>query len=118
MRSLLRLCTLLIAVTLGSASAGHALEPPFAKRLGCFKDTSVLDLDGYRERSAQNTPMHCATICKTKGFRYGAVQNGDSCLCGNSYGKYGPADNCNMKCTGGSMTCGGRLANEVFERIY
>lgn len=115
MYNLLRLCALFVAIALGSTA--NALEPPEVKRLGCFKDTSVLDLDGYLERSAQNTPVRCASICKGKGFRYGAVQNGESCLCGNSYGRYGPADNCDIKCPGGSMTCGGNAANEVFERI-
>ncbi len=117
MRSLLRLTALFLAVTFAALSTGHALEPPLPKRLGCFKDTSVLDVNGYLERSSQNTPEGCARICKTKGFRYAAVQNGESCLCGNSYGRYGPADNCTMKCTGGLMTCGGSSANEVFEPL-
>lgn len=118
MRSLLRLCVLILTVTFATISTGHALEPPLPKRLGCFKDTSVLDLDGHLERSTQNTPEGCAGICKKKGFRFAAVQNGESCLCGNSYGKYGPADNCDMKCTGGLMTCGGNSANEVFDTNF
>jgi hypothetical protein len=117
MRLPIRLFALIIAVTLAAMSPGHALEPPLPTRLGCFKDTSVLDLDGYLERSNENTPERCADICKKKGFRFAAVQNGESCLCGNSYGKYGPADNCTMRCTGGLMTCGGSSANEVFEPL-
>ena len=118
MRSLIRLGVLLLVVTFTSTPIGHALEPPLPKSLGCFKDTSVLDLDGYLERSADNTPERCAGICKKKGFRYAAVQNGESCLCGNSYGKYGRASNCNMKCTGGLMTCGGSSANEVLDTNF
>ena len=115
MRILLRLGVLILAVAF--ATAAHALEPPMVKRLGCFKDTAVADLNGHVERSNINSPNHCASICKLKGFRYGAVQNGTICMCGNSYGKYGAADNCNVKCPRESATCGGDLANEVFERV-
>jgi hypothetical protein len=83
--------------------------------IGCFKDTSAFDLDGHLERSQSNTPQRCVEICKQKGFAYAAVQYGESCLCGNSYGKYGAADNCNYPCTGdSSQACGGYNANSVY----
>lgn len=83
--------------------------------IGCFKDTSAFDLDGFLERSDDNTPERCVAACRAKGFQYAAVQYGQSCLCGNSYGKYGAADNCNMKCTGdSSKICGGYSANSVY----
>ncbi len=83
--------------------------------IGCFKDTSAFDLDGYLERSQNNTPQRCSEICLQKGFKYAGVQYGESCLCGNSYGKYGKADNCNFKCTGdNSQFCGGYNANSVY----
>ena len=118
MRLLLGLGALIIGVWIaGLALAQQPLSPQreLYRSLGCFKDTSTLDLDGHLERSAQNTPQRCIAICKDKGFRYAAVQYGESCLCGNSYGKYGVAANCDMECTGGSMTCGGYSANEVFD---
>jgi hypothetical protein len=43
----MRFHAFIIAVLLAVASGSHALEPPEIRRLGCFKDTSVLDLDGY-----------------------------------------------------------------------
>jgi hypothetical protein len=83
--------------------------------IGCFKDTSDFDLNGYLERSAINTPERCIQICRDKGFAYAGVQYGESCLCGNSYGKYGPADNCDYKCTGApGDICGGYSANSVY----
>jgi hypothetical protein len=86
-----------------------------AAYIGCYKDTSAFDLDGHLERSQSNTPQRCVEICKQKGFAYAAVQYGQSCLCGNSYGKYGPADNCNYPCTGdSSQMCGGYSANSVY----
>ena len=84
--------------------------------LGCFRDTNApFDLDGYLERSNENTPQRCVSICKAKGFRFAGVQYGQSCLCGNRYGRYGPADNCNMACTGnrGEM-CGGFNSNHIY----
>ena len=84
--------------------------------VGCFKDpNNPFDLDGHLERSSNNTPQRCVEICRDKGFAYAGVQYGQSCLCGNSYGKFGPADNCNMKCTGdSSQICGGYNSNSVY----
>jgi len=85
--------------------------------IGCFRDTSDYDLDGHLERSAENTPSRCIAICKAKGFAYAGVQYGESCLCGNSYGRHGKAEDsaCNHPCTGDrSQTCGGYSTNTVY----
>src|SRR3954463_12171526 len=75
---------------------------------GCFKDTSDFDLNGYLERSRFNSVQRCIDICARRGFRYAGVQYSESCLCGNSYGRYGPANNCTMPCTGyPEQICGG-----------
>jgi len=86
--------------------------------MGCFKDTSAFDLSGYLERSRANTVQNCINICANRGFKYAGLQYGESCLCGNSYGRYGPANNCNMACTGfPQQLCGGYSANLVYQ-IY
>lgn len=91
------------------------VAPAPAGFVGCFRDTSVFDLNGHLERSAQNTPQRCATVCRARGFAFAAVQYGESCLCGNSYGRYGPANNCNYACTGDRrQACGGYNANSVY----
>ena len=83
--------------------------------VGCYKDTSAFDVDGFQERSDKNTPERCIATCRAKGFKYAAVQNGQSCLCGNTYGKYGPATNCDSKCTGDpTKICGGSNANSIY----
>lgn len=83
--------------------------------IGCFKDTSDFDLNGYLERSTNNTPESCIAICRTKGFKYAGVQYSESCLCGNSYGKYGEAENCDYPCKGdSSKICGGYSTNSVY----
>ncbi len=121
MRFPLRLCaviaSLVIATSALAQSGATPLEPQreLQRSLGSYKDTSAFDLDGHLERSVQNTPQRFISICRAKGFRYAAVQYGESCLCGDSYGKYGPATNCDMRCTGGPMTCGGFSANEIFD---
>ncbi len=102
---------LLLAATLllGSSSARAQAF------VGCFKDTSAFDLDGYLERSGQNTPQRCIAVCRSRGFAFAGVQYGESCLCGNSYGKYGAANNCDYRCTGApNQACGGYNANSVY----
>jgi len=105
-----------LTVVAGDMGLGQRVEPTGTSRyIGCFKDTSAFDLDGYLERSESNTPQRCVQTCAAKGFAYAGVQYGQSCLCGNSYGKYGSADNCNMKCTGDpGQICGGYAANSVY----
>ena len=104
-----------------SGLRGTTAQPPVppptrvAGFVGCFKDTSDFDLKGHLERSAQNSPQRCISVCQAKGFAYAGVQYGESCLCGNSYGKYGAANNCNMACTGDrGQVCGGYGANSVY----
>jgi hypothetical protein len=100
-----------------TTDSGQAVKQPGRTGfIGCFKDpNSPYDLDGHLERSSNNTPQRCVETCRAKGFAYAGVQYGQSCLCGNSYGKFGPADNCNMKCTGdSSQICGGYNSNSVY----
>lgn len=87
-----------------------------ATLLGCFKDpNNPFDLDGYLERSGQNTPQNCVQICRARGFAYAGVQFSESCLCGNTYGQFGAAANCDMPCTGdASQICGGMNSNMVY----
>merc|ERR1719446_576888 len=84
------------------------------KSLGCFKDKSKRDLskqmgggNGSREK--------CGAACAKAGMKYFGLQYGNQCFCGNSYGKYKKATNCNMKCKNGKETCGGTWANSVFQ---
>jgi len=102
-----------LASILGAMNGAATMEP---KYLGCYKDTSDLDLKGWLERSRSNTPQHCVAVCRGRGFKYAAVQYGESCLCGNSYGKYGQATNCDYKCTGDpNQICGGYSTNSVYQ---
>ena len=49
-----------------------------------------------------------------QNFPFAAVQNGGECYCDTSYGRYGPASNCDKQCSGDSkLICGGVWANYV-----
>lgn len=106
---------IVITATLLLFATSPASARTFDPFVGCYKDTSDFDLNGYLERSAQNTPERCIAICAAKGFPYAAVEYGESCLCGASYGRYGAADNGNYRCTGDAgQICGGYSANSVY----
>jgi hypothetical protein len=99
----------------GGGTGGSVPTTGAVRYIGCFKDTSAFDLNGFLERSQSNTPQRCVQTCAAKGFAYAGVQYGQSCLCGNSYGKYGPATNCDYKCTGDAgQICGGYATNSVY----
>lgn len=89
---------------------------PAGTYLGCFQDpNNPYNLDGYLERSAENTPQRCIAVCQAQGYAYAGVEYGQSCLCGDSYDQFGAATNCDMPCTGdGSQMCGGYNANNVY----
>ena len=89
--------------------------------IGCFKDqgdpsgTRGRDLSGYMFSSPNMTVELCISECRRRGFAFAATQYGSQCFCGNSYGKYGPANNCNMSCSGNrSEICGGFWANSIY----
>ncbi len=83
--------------------------------VGCFKDTADRDLKGYSFSSRQMTVQDCIFMCAHKGYAYAGLQYGSQCFCGNSYGRYGAVNNCNMRCSGdSSQVCGGFWANSVY----
>lgn len=83
--------------------------------LGCFKDTGTRDLPVMAAQTSGMTTEKCVSLCREKGSAYAATQFGQQCFCGNSYGKYGPAKNCDTKCTGNAAEiCGGTWANSVY----
>lgn len=98
-------------------SAAPVQPVPAGTYLGCFADTADFDLDGYLERSQTNTPEACFETCQAKGFKFMGVQYGESCLCGDSYGKHGKVaeEMCNYGCTGRPDTiCGGYSTNSIY----
>lgn len=74
-------------------------------------------MDGlYIDHDGINTPQKCIDACANYNFKYAAVQYEYQCWCGDEYGRYGIAENCNQECPGdSSLMCGGRWANSVYE---
>lgn len=92
--------------------------------IGCFRDkgdpsgTRGRDLDGLAVSHSTMSVGQCIDLCSKKGFPYAGVQYGSWCFCGDSYGKFGKADNCNMACSGNaSEICGGSWANSVYRVV-
>jgi len=96
-----------------------------AKYIGCYKEKGYKAkvvpsmknrvLNGYTF-GGNMTVSKCTKVCSGKSFKYAAVQYANHCFCGNLYGKYGIASNCNMSCSGNkNETCGGAWANSVYE---
>jgi hypothetical protein len=74
------------------------------------------DLSGYVFASAAMTNSLCTATCSSKGFAFAGTRVGNVCFCGNSYGRYGTADNCTTACFGdATKICGGGLANSVYK---
>lgn len=111
-------CAAFLLLTLGVLEPGVAQSPaapPGSAWVGCYKDTNDFDLDGFLEAGAANTPQRCVETCRRLGYRYAGLQDAQSCLCGDSYGRYGQASNCNLPCTGDPrQICGGFSANSVY----
>ncbi|KZW02656.1 hypothetical protein EXIGLDRAFT_829178 [Exidia glandulosa HHB12029] len=70
-----------------------------------FQSTSVFEL-------ANNTPLACTTLCRSKGYKLAGVEYSNECVCGKGY-KNGkkpstrPSSECNMGCPGDNrITCG------------
>ena len=97
-----------------------------AVSLGCFRDqgaqgrpnptgTTGRDVDGLLVTETNMTTERCVEACSSTGFSVAATQWRVQCFCGNSYGKSGPAANCNQPCAGNPHEiCGGDYASSVY----
>lgn len=80
--------------------------------MGCFRDGGSRDLPLYVGYMSSD---QCMMTAVNQNVPYYGLQYGGQCFLGNSYGRYGSADNCNMGCyTNGQELCGGNWANQVY----
>jgi hypothetical protein len=116
---------------LGFTWNGCSLSP--LEYQGCFLDRTsehpdplvwdpIRDLPLNKGSSKQMTPALCVAWCQAgnatrkQPFQYAGVQEGTFCLCGDSFGRYGPADNCTLPCPGDSQfKCGNHLQHDVYK---
>lgn len=94
---------------------GNIDGPAGPKYLGCFADRGDRDVGPEYFSHEKMTTELCLSYCGTRGFKYAATQFGGYCFCGNAFGRFGEANNCDVKCSGnGQQTCGGSWANSVY----
>jgi hypothetical protein len=62
-----------------------------------------------------NSLSACVAVCAKDNYNFVGTQASNWCLCGNKFGKYGFATNCNLACSGSSAEiCGGAWANTIY----
>jgi len=110
------------AVTPSAAPSSPPVQPSASHQyLGCFKDQGTRigvegrDLNGAFSNDVRMNTQMCVDQCRAKGFGYAGTQRSTYCFCGDSYGRSGPAENCNARCAGKSdEICGGVWSNSVY----
>lgn len=86
--------------------------------MGCYADNSQdrdLTYEPFTDPSVGMWPPMCVHHCFNKGYYYAGLQSQFKCFCGNSYGRYGPARDCNLSCF--PLTryqCGGKQSNMIY----
>lgn len=97
-----------------------ALAPDLGGAFACRRDqgdpqsTAERDLSGYMWADPAMTNAKCRNTCGQQAFVFSGTQYGSYCFCGPTYGKSGPATNCDMSCSGRpGEICGGAWANSI-----
>jgi hypothetical protein len=95
---------------------------PSATYLGCWSDGALVAdvttraVPALWYANSYNTIEACAAVCAYHGYVYAAVENGEQCYCGHSYGSQGPATGCAIRCPGNlSETCGDFGKEDVYQ---
>merc|ERR1712038_221995 len=105
------------------AVGGQALfVPPPDPQGACYIDTEERDLDGDSAMIPKDAPdaqEFCKDFCYKNEFPYYGLQSWDECFCGNSFGKYGRAEDeeCNQICedAGSGKICGNHWRQNVYQ---
>jgi len=88
--------------------------------MGCFADggpASVhADLPDQLPITGKLTVELCVAMAIRKGYKYAAMQNGNSCYGGPSAGVFGASTVCRTPCDGNkAQICGGAWANSIYQ---
>ena len=88
-------------------------------KIGCYTESPLnrkfrVSPGDYRPWSL--TPFDCVKLCGNMKYNFAALQNGNLCLCANSFNSSrAKSSNCNLNCTGDrNYHCGGTWANSVY----
>jgi glucan endo-1,3-alpha-glucosidase len=106
---------------------GGTVVPPSSRvssstgYIGCFIDAGDRDMrDQQADDNAMSTVV-CAEHCRKRNAKYFGLQNGRSCFCGDSFGRYGqaPPSECSTACWGNKAEmCGGMWRNSVYKTSH
>jgi len=90
-----------------------------ARYIGCYRDNAHRDLPRYMGWQRALSSSRCNSLCGKAGYLYAGLQDRGQCFCGNKYGHWGKANNCNEQCTGDKKEkCGGGWANSVWRTSH
>jgi len=96
-----------VSMALPSGVSRGCYIPPYSENNG-FKGAIL-----YTVSAAVTTPQSCINTCSSRGYKWAATQNGDTCNCGNTWqvggGSFTAANQnwCTTKCSGDtSQICG------------
>ncbi|KAJ8664878.1 hypothetical protein QAD02_006540 [Eretmocerus hayati] len=83
--------------------------------LGCFKSSSEEpDLPLLVARRV-NSPAECVKECKASYYMFAGLMKGYECRCGSQVGRKGPANDCNIYCSGDSnLPCGSDESMSIY----
>lgn len=78
---------------------------------GCFADSSVHVMAQMVQ--TVNSVAWCTQACYARGYSVAGLEAGTQCWCANSVPTT-TSTSCTISCSGGSGTCGGNLALDVY----
>lgn len=85
-----------------------------SKDMGDPQGATGRDLSGHMWTDPLMTNSKCRNSCASRSYVFAGTQYGSYCFCGERFGRFGPALNCTMGCSGNpGETCGGTWANSV-----
>ncbi|CAK8682525.1 unnamed protein product [Clavelina lepadiformis] len=90
------------------------------KTVGCFQskkadEEPTLTLTNFNLL----TPSWCFSFCSSRSANYAGLKSGDTCICGQEVTQFAQIQytNCQIPCSGGTGTCGGGDAVQVFRIV-
>lgn len=78
---------------------------------GCYYDRIPYEINElvFVNKDKMTNKM-CQMVCSNFGYNFSATYNQYHCSCGNLFGSYNRANNCDLKCPGDfSEFCGGKV---------
>ncbi|XP_076810513.1 sialate:O-sulfotransferase 1-like [Clavelina lepadiformis] len=89
-------------------------------KVGCFQ-SKKLNVETTLSLTEFNYMTHnwCLSLCSSRSANYAGLKSGDTCICGQEVTQFAELQytNCSTRCRGGTGTCGGGDAVQVFRIV-